>query len=92
MRDASPTQREAALPRTLDQRIAETETRLTRLKTERAGEVRRADTRRKILAGAVALAAAGRDPAWGGRLRDLLDSALTTDRDRTLFGLDPVSR
>lgn len=61
-----------------------------RLKAERSGEARRLDTRRKILAGAVALSAAGRDPEWGERLRALLDSALTTDRDRALFGL-PVS-
>ncbi|MBK3735240.1 mobilization protein C [Azospirillum brasilense] len=80
------------MARTLDQRIAETETRLSRLRAERTGEARRLDTRRKILAGAVVLSAAGRDPAWGERLRALLDSALTSDRDRALFGLGPVSQ
>ncbi|MHA7061878.1 mobilization protein C [Azospirillum argentinense] len=74
----------------MDQRIAETEARLTRLRQAQASEVRKTDTRRKILAGAVVLAHAGRDPEWGERLRALLDSALTTERDRALFGLDPL--
>lgn len=75
------------MARTLDQRIAEAESRLTRLKQAQASEARKIDTRRKILAGALVLAHATCNEEWGAQLRALLDSNLTTDRDRALFGL-----
>ena len=48
-------------------------------------EERKRDTRRKILAGAVALAHAAHDPAFAAALRAALDAALSKDADRDLF-------
>ena len=48
---------------------------------------RKADTRRKVLAGAAVLAEAERDPAAKQRLMALLDRHLVRDVDRAVFGL-----
>lgn len=49
---------------------------------------RKADTRRKILAGAVALAE--KDPAFQAMLLRGLGKSLTAERDRALFALPPL--
>ena len=48
---------------------------------------RKADTRRKILAGAWALDRASRSEMAAAKLRRGLDAYLTADRDRALFDL-----
>ena len=82
----------------LDDQIAQAEQRLKQLKVRQqriearkrtldAKRNRKADTRRKILAGAIVLARAEQ-----GRLPELtgwLDDALTRDDDRALFELPP---
>ena len=79
-------------------RIAQLEERLRQLKArEQAVEARRrvlesrrarkADTRRKILVGAIVLAKVEQGELPRERLRSWLDAALTRDDDRGLFGL-----
>jgi hypothetical protein len=50
---------------------------------------RRADTRRKVLAGAAVLEWAKRDEAFSARLMSELDTFLVRENDRQLFGLSP---
>ena len=56
----------------------------------RAGE-RKADTRRKVLAGATVLEWAKRDNEFSSRLMAELKRFLVRDDDRALFGLPPLS-
>ena len=81
-----------------EERIAALETRLRQLKNQQQrGEARRrylasrlerkADTRRKILVGAVVLAKVEQGILQDATLRGWLDGALTRSDDRTLFGL-----
>ena len=51
---------------------------------------RRADTRRKVLAGAAVLEWAKRDNDFAKRLDAELKASLTRDIDRELFGLSPL--
>src|SRR5690348_13105657 len=84
----------------LEDRIAAAETRLKELKErqvrirtrERAAEAvreRKADTRRKILVGALVTAKIERGEFSGDTLRKWLDGFLTRPDDRSLFGLEP---
>lgn len=50
---------------------------------------RKIDTRRKIVLGAAVIAAARRDSSFAVRVRALLEAELR-DRERRLFGLDPL--
>lgn len=54
---------------------------------------RKLDTRRKIVAGAIALETMKRNPSFAAAFRDLLNTYVTRDEDRVLFGLeaDPAS-
>jgi ribonuclease HII len=87
--------------------MAELETdRLKKLKAERAAveariraeqlrlnkQERKADTRRKIVAGAAVLAWAKRDNNFSAMLMTELKSALNQNRDRVLFGLPPLPK
>jgi hypothetical protein len=54
-------------------------------------QTRQADTRRKILAGAVVLAQVERDALAKAQFRLWLDQSLTREDDRALFDLPPVS-
>ena len=87
---------------TADERIATLEAKLkdaraakrradARARTAQAKKDRRADTRRKILAGAVIIERANADPAARERLFALLDDALTRPDDRALFDLAPLA-
>ena len=89
---------EAKTRSTRRSRIAELEQKLRQLKArEQAVEARRrtlesrrsrkADTRRKILVGAIVLARVERGEIADAELRRWLDGALTRDDDRALFGL-----
>jgi hypothetical protein len=51
---------------------------------------RRADTHRKVLAGAAVLQWAARDSEFSSRLMAELKAFLVRDADRALFGLPPV--
>ena len=53
-----------------------------------ANDKRRSDTRRKIIAGALALEE--KDRGFRGKLMALIDEYVTADRDRELFGLEPL--
>lgn len=48
---------------------------------------RKRDTRRKIIAGALALEHAEIDPAFGSQLQKLIDQHVTREQDRALFNL-----
>ncbi len=50
-------------------------------------QARKDDTRRKILAGAVALDLAGNNPQFRALLYEAFDRSLENERDRALFGL-----
>jgi septal ring factor EnvC (AmiA/AmiB activator) len=62
-----------------------------RRRTLETRQARRADMRRKILAGAIVLAAVERDAQANAQFRQWLDQALTREDDRALFNLPPIS-
>src|SRR5581483_12002763 len=95
-------QRKALMARmaSLEDRIAAAETRLKELKErqvrirtrERAAEAareRKADTRRKILVGALVTAKVEKGEFSGETLQKWLDGFLTRPDDRSLFALEP---
>ena len=53
---------------------------------------RKADTRRKVLAGAAVLQWAARDSEFSARLITELKAFLMRDGDRALFGLPPLTK
>lgn len=78
-----------------EQRRARERRRLQRLQQEMNENERKRDTRRKILVGALVLEHADRmeergDTTWQRLLDELLQSRLTRDDDRELFGLAPL--
>jgi septal ring factor EnvC (AmiA/AmiB activator) len=88
------------MPKTLE-RIGVLEQRLKQLKAKQqkidarkraleARHTRTADTRRKILAGAIVLARLECDALVNAKFRQWLDESLTRDDDRALFQLPPV--
>lgn len=83
-----------ATPERIDERIQELQTRieqqknlLDKLKARKAETARKADTRRKILAGAVALKHVQKDPTFAAQFTAWLNAELTAPRDRVLFQL-----
>ena len=86
----------------IDERIAGLEEKLQQLKVRQARaearkrallsrRVRKDDTRRKILAGAIVLGKVASGELDGKRFREWLDQALTRAEDRALFELPPVA-
>ena len=73
----------------LEQKRAQIQNRLSRLRSVESTKARKLDTRRKILAGACILALGERDADEAKRLRGLLDEFLKMDRERALFSLAP---
>lgn len=71
----------------LEQRKNALERRLQIARTRLKNEDRKKDTRRKILVGAMLLAKAEEDLETRSALTRQLDSYLTMQRDRELFGL-----
>ena len=76
----------------IDQQIQKVEARqeqnrnlLARLKARKAQAERKADTRRKILVGAVVLTKARQDPQFAAQLIQWLNEGLKAPRDRALF-------
>lgn len=64
--------------------------RIQREKAKLKAAQRKADTRRKVIAGALALE--HQDEAFQATLRHLLDAYVTRDADRALFDLPPLPR
>jgi hypothetical protein len=62
--------------------------RLQREKSRLRQSERKQDTRRKIIAGALALE--HKDAAFQAQLNRLLDEYVTRPQDRALFGLEPL--
>ena len=87
----------------LDERITGLEQQLKQLRTRQqriearkrallSRRERAADTRRKILVGAIVLAKVEQGELDAGRLRGWLDAALTRDDDRRLFGFEVLAQ
>jgi len=87
----------------LDERITGLEVQLKQLRTRQqriearkrallSRRERAADTRRKILVGAIVLAKAEQGELEAGQLRGWLDAALTRDDDRRLFGFEVLAQ
>lgn len=73
----------------LQQRLARLDNEKAQVRSALASEKRRADTKRKVLYGAAALALAETDAALRERLMAHLDATLTRDGDRAALGLGP---
>ena len=71
----------------LKQRHADLQLKIRQEQQKLVREERRKDTRRKILAGAEALAEAKESEAWKDRLMSRLNKSLDRESDRELFGL-----
>jgi len=69
----------------LRQKIAALKAQEQALAARESQDQRKLDTRRKILAGAAALAHAAIDPAFAMALRAALDAVLVKETDRALF-------
>lgn len=74
----------------LQTKKAQIEAELARLRARTRTESRKADTRRKILIGAVVLQEMEARPEIDAWIRKLLAERLPKDRDRALFGIAPV--
>lgn len=79
-----------------DERIAELEEKRSQIeaqiqkhKSRLRIEERKKDTRRKIIAGALALEHASIDPAFRAAMHKLIDEQVTREADRALFDLSP---
>lgn len=77
------------LEKLIEQR-AQLDARIRDMEARRKAAERKADTRRKILAGALVLEHADINPAFGETLRALLARGLTRPHDRALFGLPEI--
>lgn len=85
--------------KTPEQKLAELQEKqrqiAERIKTENARiqtQKRKEDTRRKILAGAVALEHAEHDKDFNAKLQAQIARNITRDDDRALFGLSPLPK
>lgn len=66
------------MTKTVEQKIAEAESRLARLRQQKSTK----DTRRKIIVGALIIAEAMKDPAAARKLCDLIAAKVTRDVDK----------
>ena len=82
----TPEEQLAELERKADQIKA----RKQKLSAKIQGEERKKDTRRKIIAGALALEHGRKDQAFREKLDALLDEYVTRPEERALFELSPV--
>lgn len=71
----------------LEQKEAQLKARISKAKAVVRGQERKRDTRRKIIAGALALEHADQDERFGQALRKLLEQHVTRPQDRELFDL-----
>jgi hypothetical protein len=84
----APRMADHKLKRLIEQRDA-VNARIRQEQARLAADERRADTRRKILAGAAVLQWAAKDSDFSTRLMAELKHFLVRDADRALFGLPP---
>ena len=73
----------------LREKRAQLDARLKKLEAREKEKARKADTRRKVIAGALALEHAEIDPEFGEKLHSLLARFVNRPQDRALFGLAP---
>lgn len=73
----------------LKDRERQIQARIKALEAKGAAEDRKKDTRKKILIGGAVLAKVKRGDWPYQQMVDLVDDALTSDRDRALFDLPP---
>ena len=73
------------------ERKAQIEAQLKQLEARECQQWRKDDTRRKIIAGALALEHAEIDAEFGAKMRDLIARYVTKPNERQLFGLDPLA-
>lgn len=71
----------------LQQKEAQIKARIQKKKAEVSARTRKQDTRRKIIAGALALEHAQQDPTFSATLKRLLNDSVTRPADRKLFDL-----
>jgi len=71
----------------LTKKKAQLAAQITRTKAQVRSADRKRDTRRKIIAGALALEHAEQDAKFGDTLKRLLDKHVTRPQDRELFDL-----
>jgi hypothetical protein len=71
----------------LEQKKAQLAAQITRTKAQVRGQERKRDTRRKIIAGALALEHAEQNPDFRKELTRLLEQHVTRPQDRELFDL-----
>ena len=71
----------------LEQKEAQIKARIQKKRAEVRNKTRRQDTRRKIIAGALALEHAEQDPEFGAALKRLLKQHVKRPEDRKLFDL-----
>ena len=75
----------------LRQQKAQIDKRISRLAAQKAAKIRKTETRRKIIAGALALAHAEFDAGFKSALMSLLDRQIKKPDERALFGLPPLT-
>lgn len=73
----------------LEEQRRQIEAQIQRHKARARVEQRKQDTRRKIIAGALALEHASVSPAFRDELQKLIREHVTRDADRALFDLSP---
>lgn len=76
--------------KTQEQKVAELEARLNRERAKLTATKRKQDTRRKIIAGALALEHAEINTSFGNELKQLINRHVTRKQDRKLFGLEEL--
>ena len=81
----TPEQKLAELEKKLSQTKAQVQKQKSRIKAEE----RRKDTRRKIIAGALALEHMAHDNQFSDQMQRLINRHVTRAEDRALFDLDP---
>lgn len=69
----------------LKKRIEQDKARLKNLEAKQRQQERKKDTRRKVIAGALALEHSGIDPEFGKTMFKLLNRYVKRDQDRVLF-------
>ncbi|MCQ0990583.1 hypothetical protein [Jiella marina] len=72
----------------LNQKKAQLESQIARERARVREAERKRDTRRKIVAGAVVLEHAQKDPEFRAQLDELLRRFVSRDQDRELFGIE----
>jgi len=71
----------------LERQLAQLKERMLTEKTRQVSHQRKAETKRKILLGALCMAWMEKDPQYKRRVDEALDAFLTKDVDRRIFGL-----